>query len=198
MAIHVCPPAHQSLALPATSALWTRVRARSEEWAQRTRKPDAVRRLTHAFPRERALVVTCDQTDATLIATNAALHRIDGTHAWSRWGWEQIARPDWAQSTSTLTLVGMEPVMSGPVELTIPTPWPVLDLARERIAWTTLLAVRLALPSGETLGVVVRRHPSTDQLDWFLYPDARSNLDDPPLGAGIDAALAAFRADVGL
>jgi len=169
--------------------------------ARRAQKPAALRRLARLAPDERPLVATCDSTDTAVVATNAAIHRLgppEGAGAWSRWGWEQIARIEWDHSTAAMTLIGQAPLLPDRAVLSLPAPGPLVDVSRERAAWTTQLATRVGLPSGGTVRVVVRRHPTTGGLDWFVYPDAIAATDRARGRAELDDALAALRADTGL
>jgi len=146
-------------------------------------------------------MAVCDCNDAAVVATNAALHRLgppDGSGDWSRWGWEQVAGIEWDDPMSTMTLIGQAPVLPGRVVLRLPSPGPLVDVARERVAWTTQLATRIRLPSGGTVRVVVRRQPVTDRMHWFLYPDSSIASDGPRVRTELDDVLAALRADTGL
>jgi hypothetical protein len=160
-----------------------------------------VRRLAQLAPTEWSLAGTCDADEAAVIATNAALHRLagpDGTGHWSRWGWEQISRIEWKDSTSTLALVGQVPLLAGRVVLILPKPGPLVEVIRERLAWTTMLITYITLPSDGNLAVLVRRQPATDRMYWFLYPDASLEVNDAVVRSEIDDAVAALRADTGL
>ena len=201
MAIYVCPPQAVRIGPASTSRLWGSTRRAIEDLAKRAQKPAAVRRLTQLAPGERTLVATCDLSDAAVIATNAALHQLgppDGAGDWSRWGWEQVSRIEWHASTSTMTLIGQAPLLPDRVVLTLAEAGPLVEVARERVAWTTLLATRVPLPGGGTARVVVRRHPVTDRRDWFLYPDATVASHSARVDAELAHLVAAMRADTGL
>lgn len=166
--------------------------------ARRTQKPVALRRLALVAPGERPPVAACDLDDAAVVATDVALQRLgppEGAGDWSRWGWERVAGIEWNDSLSVMTLIGQPPGLSGRVILRLPSPGSLVDVVRERIAWTTRLATRVTLPSGGSVGVVVRRHPVTDRMDWYLYPDA---ADGPHLRSELGDVVAALRADTGL
>jgi len=79
-------------------------------------------------------------------------------------------------------------------------PWDTDGATRAGLAaaWTTQLATRVGLPSGGTVRVVVRRHPVTDRMDWFVYPDATIASDGARFRAEFHDVLAALRADTGL
>jgi len=201
MAIYMCPPRDLRVEPGSTWPAWRAARRALEDWVRPAQQPVALHRLTRLAHHERPLLATCDLTDATVVATNAALHHLgppEGSGDWSRWGWEQIARIDWADSTSTITLIGLTPLLPDPVAVTLPAPGPLVDVARERVPWTTQLATRVELPSGGTMRVVVRRHPVTDRMDWFVYPDATIAGDGARFRAELHDVLAALRADTGL
>ncbi len=201
MATYVCPPRDLPVEPGSALTLWGSAHRAIKDWARRAQKPVALRRLARLAPDERPLVATCDLTDAAVIATNAALHRLgapEGSGDWSRWGWEQVARIEWDDSTSTMTLIGQEPLLADRVVLTVPAPGPLVDLARERVAWTTQVATQVRLPSGGTVRVVVRRQPVTNRMHWFLYPDAPLDSHIASVRTELDDVVAALRADTGL
>ncbi len=201
MATSVCPPRALPGAPASAPTVWRVAQRALEDVARRAQKPAALRRLARLAPDERSLVAVCDSNDAAVVATNAALHHLgppEGSGDWSRWGWEQLAGIEWDDARSTMTLIGQAPLLPGLVVLRLPTPGPLVDVVRERIAWTTQLATRIRLPSGGTVRVVVRRQPVTDRMDWFLYPDSSIASDNPRACTELDDALAALRADTGL
>ncbi len=201
MATHVCPPRALPGAPASAPTVWRLAQRALEDLARRAQKPPALHRLARLAPDERPLMAVCDCNDAAVVATNAALHRLgppDGSGDWSRWGWEQVAGIEWDDPMSTMTLIGQAPVLPGRVVLRLPSPGPLVDVARERVAWTTQLATRIRLPSGGTVRVVVRRQPVTDRMHWFLYPDSSIASDNPRACTELDDALAALRADTGL
>ena len=174
MATYVCPP-HILPVAPMSAPTMRSAQRALADLAKRAQRPAALRRLAQVAPDERPLVATCDSTDAAVVATNAAIHRLGPPECagdWSRWGWEQIARIEWDDSTAAMTLIGQAPLLP------------------DRVV--------LSLPGGGTVRVVVRRHPTTDRLDWFVYPDATVAGDGARGRAELDDALAALRADTGL
>lgn len=202
MATYVCPPRALPGAITSAPTMWRSAhRALADLAAKRVQKPAALRRLARLAPDERPLVAVGDSTDAAVVATNAAMHRLgppEGSGDWSRWGWEQIARIEWDDSTAAMTLIGQAPLLPDRVVLILPAPGPLVDVSRERVAWTTQLATRVGLPSGGTVRVVVRRHPTTDGLDRFVYPDATVAGDGARGRAELADVLAALRVDTGL
>jgi hypothetical protein len=202
MASYVCPPRSLPGAPTSVPTMWRSAqRALADLAAKRVQKPVSLRRLARLAPDERPLVATCDSTDAAVVATNAAMHRLgppEGSGDWSRWGWEQIARIEWDDPTAAMTLIGQAPLHLDPVVLSLPAPGPLVDAARERVAWTTQLATRVGPPSGGTVRVVARRHLTTDGLDWFVHPDTTVAGDGARGRAALGDAFAALRADTGL
>lgn len=201
MATYVCPPRALSGAPASAPTMWCSAQRASADWARRTPKPPALHRLARLAPDERQLIATCDVSDAVVVATNAALHRLgppEGSGNWSRWGWEQIAHVEWDDSTSSMILICQAPLLPERVVLTLPAPGPLVEVARARVAWTTPLATRAGMPSGGTVRVVARRHPITDRMHWFLYPDTTVASDGAGIRAELDDVLAALCADTGL
>lgn len=201
MAYYVCPSPDLSVERVTASPSWAPARRVLEQAARRLHKSAALRRLALLAPEEHPLVTTCDIADASVVATHAALHRLgapDGSGDWSRWGWEKIARIAWDDVTSTLHLVGQAPHLPQPVTLALPDPGPLVAVARERVTWTTPWATRVALRSSGTMRLVVRRHPITDRMDWFLYPDATIDKADAGVQQELEEVLARCRAETGL
>ncbi len=181
--------------------MWRSARRAIAALATRALEPAALRRLAELAPRERQLVGACDESDAAVVATHVALHRLEppeGLGDWSRWGWEQIARIEWDDPTSTMTLIGQAPLLQHRIAFRLSAPGPLVSVARERIAWTTQLATRVRLPSGGSVAVVVRRHPVMDRMDWFLYPDTTIAGRGTVGRVELDDALASLRAHTGL
>ena len=110
----------------------------------------------------------------------------------------QIARIEWDDSMSTMTLIGQAPLHPDRVAFTLAAPGPLVTVARERVAWTLQYATRVSLPSGGTVRVVVRRHPVTDRMGCFVYPDATIAGGGVRFRAELHDVLAALRADTGL
>ncbi|GLY92811.1 hypothetical protein Acsp02_00670 [Actinoplanes sp. NBRC 103695] len=103
---------------------------------------------------------------------------------WRRLGWDRVERADWDAGRAELTLVGLE----GP-HLTLR--WPgnrgLLDLARERIAATTLLRVPVCR-AGQTVGWLSARRPAgSGDVRWVLRA-AGVELTDEELARAIRQA----------
>ncbi|MQA03364.1 MAG: hypothetical protein GEV07_11780 [Streptosporangiales bacterium] len=164
------------------------------------RSPAPVRRLAELAPGERVLTYACDVDEASVVATDAALHRLtgpDGAAGWSRWGWEQVARVDWDDRHGALTVVGLLPWLPRRTVLRFTDRVPLVDLAVERVAWTRQLATRLILTDG-VVDVVVRRQPGSDRLYWIVQPDGTVDTDDPKVRAELHDELTRLRLDAGL
>ncbi|MEU4293178.1 hypothetical protein AB0E63_33570 [Kribbella sp. NPDC026596] len=199
LVIYACPPVQEPLRLRHSWPFEEGLRRIATELAQRVQRPAAIRRLAALAPGERALVVTCTTDDATVIATDDALHQLDdGSGPWTRWPWEQLTAVTWDSATKTLTMTGQQPVLPGQFHLRLAAPGPLVTLARERIAFTTSFRTRVQLRAGDAVGIVVRRHPRTDRHDWFIYPGPSVDPDDSVVRAELNAVISQLRASTGL
>jgi hypothetical protein len=132
-------------------------------------------------PGERAIHTAATADGAEVVATDRALYHRD-----LRLGWERIARATWEDGHG-LVLTGWSPDVPPRTVLPLPAAAPLLALARERIAWTTLAITRVELGPHRTVRVSVRRSPGTGGLLWLVDGDPSPAL---------DAALARLRADL--
>ncbi|MGN9909385.1 hypothetical protein ACTMTJ_17735 [Phytohabitans sp. LJ34] len=119
-----------------------------------------------------------------VVATDRAIF-CDGPD-WTRLGWEQVTRVErhergllltaWAPDLPPRTVVAAEPAT------------PLLALARERIAWTTLLTTRVPI-GGHPARVAARRQPGAGTLVWIvaLAPEVTPT---PAVDEELAAALA--------
>ncbi|MPZ97625.1 MAG: hypothetical protein GEU96_22580 [Propionibacteriales bacterium] len=203
MATHPGPAVDLPLRGPAPTRRrwwWDALQHAAEDLASQVRRPATVRRLTELAPNERVLTYACDTDEASVVATDAALHPLtgpDGAESWSRWGWEQVAQVAWDAQHGTLTVVGLVPWLPRRTVLRFADRVPLVDLATERVAWTRQLATRLTLGDG-TVDVVVRRQPVSDRMYWLVHPGEAVDVDDPRVRAELDDALTRLRADTGL
>lgn len=87
--------------------------------------------------------------------------------AWHRLGWEHVERADWDASRAELTLVG---IAAPHLRLRWAGNRRLLDLARERIAATTLLHVPLSR-AGQAAGWLSarRRADGSGDVRWVLH-----------------------------
>lgn len=148
-------------------------------------------------PGEPVLGHACDVTEASVVATDAALHRLTAAEQWSRWAWEQVAQVRWDDQAHTLTVAGMLPWAPSRTVLAFDRRVPLADLALERVAWTRQLDTRVALEHGD-VRVLVRRQPGTDRMYWYVHPGPGVDVDAPTTRAELDDAIARLRADTGL
>jgi hypothetical protein len=100
-------------------------------------------------------------------------------------------------ATDVLVLVGWTPDVPGRTVLALPRGDPLVALARERVAWTTLLTTRIPVAGYGQARVVVRRQPGTNRLVWMIALDDGVR-DTPDVQAAVAAALARLRTEQGL
>ncbi len=200
MTIYVCPPAQPPIRLRDGWPFQESLRKLAADLAGNIQRPLTVRRLAALAPREHVLVVTCTTDDATVIATDAALHWLedDQTGQWARWGWEELTAVGWDSGTSTLALTGQPPVRPGRFCLTLADPGPLVHLARERISFTTGFVTRVQMEGAGTVRVVVRLQPRTDRRDWYIYPHPAIDADDPIVRDRVTALVGRLRSETGL
>jgi hypothetical protein len=70
-------------------------------------------------------------------------------------------------------------------------------LARERVAWCTLLVGPTRLASIGVL-LAVRRQPGSERLVWLVRLDGGVNGDDPATPVRLASALRRVRAEAGI
>jgi uncharacterized heparinase superfamily protein len=144
------------------------------------------------------LTVAHCRDDSPVIATKLAVYHQhpSGSGTWVRLGWEQVGRVDWDEPRG-LVLTGWTPDVAARTLLAVASGEPLLELARERVAWTMLLATHLPVGGRGLARVAVRRQPGTDRLLWMvaLGPGV---ADTAAIRAELDAALARLRADLAL
>lgn len=200
MATSMCPPQELPVEPGSAPTAWGSAHRAIADLARWAPKPAALRRLVGLVPHERRLIVTGDLNFALVVATNAVLDRLGsprGCGDWSRWGREQIGRVEWHESASIVILIGQAPVLRDRVAFTLPASGLLVAVAGERLGWTTLRAMRVGVPGGVTVRVVVRRRPVSDRVDWFVYPDATVAGDGARGRAEVDGVPGALRAGMG-
>jgi hypothetical protein len=147
---------------------------------------------------ERVLTVAHSRDGSPVIATKLAVYHQHptGSGTWIRLGWEQVGRVDWDEPHG-LVLTGWTPEVAARTLLGVARGEPLLALARERVAWTTLLATHLPVGGRGLARVTARRQPGTNRLLWMvaLGPGVDDNA---AVRAELDAALARLRADLAL
>lgn len=112
-----------------------------------------------------------------------------GAGEWTRLGWERIARAD--RHERGLVLTAWAPGLPPRTIIDVARATRLLALARERIAWTTLIATRVEI-AGRPVRIAARRAPATDEVLWLvaLDPAVGSTAD---VRAELEEALARLR-----
>jgi hypothetical protein len=145
---------------------------------------------------ERVLTVAHRRDGSPVIATKLAVYHQDptGSGTWVRLGWEQVGRVDWDEPHG-LVLTGWTPDVAARTLLAVARGEPLLTLARERVAWTTLPATRIPVGGRGLARVTARRQPGSNRLLWMieLGPGV---ADSAAVRAELDAALTRLRADL--
>jgi hypothetical protein len=137
---------------------------------------------------ERVLISGRDATtDRHVVATRNAVYH-EGFRwefePWRRLGWDRVERADWDAGRAELTLVGLAAPL---LTLRWPGNRSLLDLARERIAATTLLRVPVSR-AGQTAGwLSARRAAGSGDVRWVLRA-AGIELTDEELARAIRQA----------
>ena len=140
-------------------------------WAMKERRSGFVASRPPLPRDEWALVRELDTTtNRHVVATRHAVYHQGAPRAlepWRRLGWEHVERADWDAGRAELTLVGL-----APPHLTLRPAGgrTLLDLARERIAATTLLHVPLSR-AGQAAGWLSarRRADGSGGVRWVLH-----------------------------
>jgi hypothetical protein len=116
---------------------------------------------------------------------------------WLRSGWEQVGRVDWDGQRGALLLWGLTPEVPRRTALVLRSGCGLVGLARERVAWCTLLVGPIRL---DVVGVVsaVRRQPGSGRLVWLVRFDAGVDGDDPATSLRLVSALRRVRAEAGI
>ena len=114
----------------------------------------------------------------------------DPASEWVRLGWEQVARAD--RHERGLLLTAWAPGLPPRTVLAVERASRLLALARERIAWTTLLTTRVPI-AGRSASVTARRQPGPGTLLWIVALDPEVAPSEE-VEAELVAALAHLRA----
>jgi hypothetical protein len=146
---------------------------------------------------ERLLAVEVDGGGAPVATTDRAIYHGDRGGTWMRLGWEQVGRVDWDRQHGTLLLWGLTPDAPRCTRLVLRRGCGLVGLARERVAWCTLLVgpTRLA---GVGVLLAVRRQPGSERLVWLVRLDGGVNGDDPATPVRLASALRRVRAEAGI
>jgi hypothetical protein len=150
-------------------------------------------------PGERVMASMRQVSGAMVAATAQAVYLQDGAGGtWSRLGWEGVDRVFWDQEQCALTLTRVSGGGSPPVVLRLPRGTPLVELARDRVAATTLARTPL-LCGGRVCGWLTARRPAeADQVRWVLALRDTVAAGDPALRSRLAGAIAALEADLGL
>ena len=145
---------------------------------------------------ERVLTVARRSDDSPVVATKLAVYHPAGSREWARLGWEQVGRVDWEEQHG-LVLTGWTPDVPARTVLAVSRGEPLLELARERVAWTNLFATRIPVGGHGKARVAARRQPGTGRLLWMIALDP-GVPDSAAVRAELDVALTRLRADLAL
>lgn len=146
---------------------------------------------------ERSLLTFRGAAGSPVVATaRAVYHRGPAPGVWARLGWEQVGQVQWDERGGGLVLTGWTPAAPARTVLAVPRGHALVALARERVAWTVLISVRVPLSGNGHAQVTARRQPSTDYLLWRIA--LRGGVPDhPAFQAEVDAAIARLRTELG-
>jgi hypothetical protein len=139
-------------------------------------------------------LVTVESPAGPVVATERALYyRGQATDGWARLGWEQVGQ---LHCDGSLVLTGWMPGAPIRTVLAVPQNHALVALARERVAWTTLISTGVPLAGYGHARVTAHRQPGTGGLLWrVVLPDGVP--DNPAIQAEVDAALARLRIELG-
>jgi hypothetical protein len=112
-----------------------------------------------------------------------------GEPEWSRLGWEQVTRAD--RHERGVLLTAWAPDVASRTVLAVSRAGRLLALARERIAWSTLLTARVQI-GGRPAQVTARRQPGPGILVWMVALDPEVTP-TPAVEAELAAAVARLR-----
>ena len=164
---------------------------------------DEVRSSVPLRTGERVLAMARDSGGRWVAASDRALyHDADersgpaGPHEWVRVGWEEIAAVSWDDRACSLTFTGLVPTVRRRTVLHLPTGATLGLLARERVAWTTVVQTTIQLGDHGTARVIGRRRPGSEELTWLVGLDGGIDSRDVP--GALDRALNDLRARLGL
>ena len=159
----------------------------------RPRVPDDVRAVAG---RERVLAYAHDADRALVLATDVALH-LPAAYGPTRLTWDLVVRAGWTTPVLELTvqLVAGGAAKSVAVELSEPGSLPVV--VREQVTSSIVVEEHVVLRAGAGARLVARRTES-GEIRWSVVFDKGLDPREPGLRAGVDAALAQLRAQLGI
>lgn len=145
---------------------------------------------------ERPLVVV-QAAAGPVAATERALYcRSQANDEWKRLGWEQVGQVRCDADLGGLVLTGWTPDAPVRTVLAVPQNHALVALARERVAWTTLISVCVPLAGHGHARVTARRRPGPGGLLWRVVL-SDGVPDKPAVQADVDAAVARLRIELG-
>lgn len=150
---------------------------------------------------ERVLTSGHDLEGSLLVATGAAIYYQDGRgpgHTWSRLAWEDVDAVRWDDRHHILTLTGMRAGGIWRQELALPSHTALVELARERLATTTLASAAVRLGDRVCARVTARRQPGSGKVVWMVVLNGAAAISNPAIRARVEAAVADLQAETGI
>jgi len=204
------PRAAAPTAVPGRGGFTSRLRRQAAAaWQElaRGRAIDAAVSAELALERgERVLAVDKGlDGECALVATDRALyHRFDRggspAGAWSRLGWEEIARVGWDADAGRLIITGAVPAGAVPPRTVVPLRQrgTVPELVMERVTHTRLGQWQLLAGGTRRAVIEARRRPGTGELLWSVTcaGDGHGHA-DPDIRARAERAIARLSAELG-
>jgi hypothetical protein len=143
---------------------------------------------------ERVLATEGDAAAAPVMATTLALYHRAGPaeDPWHRLGWDEVGCVTWDSRRGVLDLTRVTPDATGGMTLTLPGRSRLVALARERVAATVVLSVRVPVCGRPALVMARRRHGSTDTR-WIVQLSAGTDAQTAEVRAAIETALTHLR-----
>jgi hypothetical protein len=194
------------LAAPAAEPGFTAgVRAWLRAAGRRLARPSQ-RSAAHAVgapigPAERVLATARDLAGSLVVATSAAVYFRDRGgpgRAWSRLGWEDVDVVRWHDRHQVLAFTGVRPGGMWRKELVLASRSALVDVARERVAFTLLASTAVRLGDQPCARVTVRRQPGSGKVVWIVVLNEAADISNPATRARVEAAIAALQADTGI
>jgi hypothetical protein len=145
---------------------------------------------------ERPLLAVESLAGSVVATERAVYHLSQATGEWVRLGWEQVGQIRCEADPGGLVLTGWMPDAPLRTVLAVPQNHALLALARERVAWTTLISARVPLAGYGHARMTARRQPGTHALLWRVALDD-GVPDNPDIQAEVDAAVARLRTELG-
>ncbi len=149
---------------------------------------------------ERVLAAAQDSAGRWHVGTDLALH-LTGPDGFRRLPWQRIDRARWDPDDHRLVVTEVadfgqpQPRTS----LAVEGPGRLLELVRERVTASVLLARNVPVEGTRGIKVVARRAPDgSGPIDWSWWLDRGLEPDDPRVREAAERGLAEARAELGL